>query len=176
MSKTKSPEVSEIEVDAAPSLSQEKAPESTTAPPTAPVLKFYHTENCNQRIQLDGRVFPFEPYALVAGTWMGTFATNNLEEQAILDKRVADKGSPITALKQDEYLACTKKKLTEVSRNYDPLIPTPLRTTDAQAIVVRPVVVVENPGTPEPVIKVGDPFKTVDDALTVGSVKVDPAK
>lgn len=135
--------------------------------------KFYHALNCNRRIASQGRVFDFRPYAMVAGTWCGTYATQEPKEQAALDALAGDPRQAISAITQAEYEAKASRPSQDAALSYNPLLTRPDVTPQAEPLVEgSKAVVIEqpNPEPAKPVIS-GEPLAKAADALQVGQVQ-----
>ena len=90
--------------------------------------KHYMVRGCNRRISIDGKDFPFEPYLLEAGQWLGMYSTSNEDEQKILDD-----ATWIHELSDSDRESELKKKHPDF-QHYNPLPSNPepyTRTTDA---------------------------------------------
>jgi len=74
-------------------------------------LKYYRSQNQNEPIKRGTIYITFEVCQLVAGIFWGAYATDDKEEQKILNEFVDDKKSSIAEIDKDEYDAWQKKKL-----------------------------------------------------------------
>jgi len=74
--------------------------------------KFY-SGNASSGKVMDGYVFTFEAVDITSGSWYGVYKTDDISEQAALDKLVS-KGQ-VSSLTKQQYDDCTKKKLERQS-------------------------------------------------------------
>lgn len=129
--------------------------------------KYFRVENALQPV---GGI-RFTPYALIGGTHVGVYATDDVNEQGILGSA----GGTCTEISVDEYESALKKKPHDSALISTPFKETPqpgLRLKGTHAAVVR-----GEGEEPEGAIKVDTKVETVDQALTLEEAKPgnDPA-
>lgn len=139
-------------------------------------LKFYHAENCNRRFRVAGKEFIFPAYDLVAGCWMGTYATADAEEQAALDILVRDKTTAVTEISQERYESHAKKKPTVQPVSFKiSNAPPSLTNMDARIADSRPLAHLVGGQDPDyqapPAPPSSEPLPDVETALVLGLVQ-----
>jgi hypothetical protein len=79
-------------------------------PPQAPILKHYEAHNSNRAINGPTRQYHFSPYVHLAGTWMGTYSTDDPIEQSELDAMVKSGKHGVYAMTSKDHENAMKKK------------------------------------------------------------------
>ena len=66
-------------------------------------MKFYEAENCNRKIESNGRAYKFHPWGTIGGSLCGVFCGTTDEQVADLDALVATPKSLVRQITEDEY-------------------------------------------------------------------------
>lgn len=98
--------------------------------------KFYHVTNCNRTIKAGTHSITFVPYEHT-GCWLGVYEAVDSAEIAALDELCQNPKSSVTAISQDEYNHCVKKKRA-ASQGYNQSLatsaPSPSEPKDALSV------------------------------------------
>jgi hypothetical protein len=131
--------------------------------------RFFHAENCNRFIKMDGFSFAFDPVNYIGGTWCGVYSTSDEKQVAALEKLCQTPRSAVREISREDFQKLTQKK-TSISSGVLDL--SALVNAEASPLIPQgapPVGVPVNtePPAPMPTVK---PLDAVADALAVAPV------